>query len=644
MTRGDAVIDPIILGSTGSGDEGTALNRMAVRARIDLVRKRMTWTKAISAASTRGRCVMSASRSPEAWIIRANRIGLRRRRHPHADIRDEGCGQSSRPAMCGLGWKIIFRRHRRARRDRAMRRSSTSKNSGPPTPRDGLSIDIETSGTSLRPIDNLPMIRRCRSDHPVTGRSATVSLGRGTVEAGGRKLNISSGVFEVPDTHPKPAPARATFRVDGTMAAAAALLATDGLRDNVGITLDPASSRGTIAAQVTVNVPLAKTIAKGAATYSVTADLTNFAADKMLLGQKLEAAALRVTAGPDGYQVKGDVKINGTAATIDLRKQKGDVDAELRMQANVDEAARRRIGMDLGSAVVGVIPIKVVGRVGDNTTEDRLNVESDLTPVKIDNLLPGWVKRRASRRARHQTDGGRQARRSDHRRFGRVGEGLGRNRQQRRSGFGEFSGIQPVGWRQDVAESRPRNDNVARHDARRFMTAVNSSRRRSRRGHKEKRNNRSRSRYQARHGCGRGETCAASTSSRRAQRPHPDVLTAEIGRARSDRRFARARAYHKSSISRPTTPVLFHGYVSAHVRRGCGGTGPPTQDEAPESATCFSAASSSAASRRSIASCRRARRRKGIVEFSELGVDFTKISGRMSIRDGVVRGQVVRHH
>jgi hypothetical protein len=48
--------------------------------------------------------------------------------------------------------------------------------------------------------------------------------------------------------------------------------------------------------------------------------------------------------------------------------------------------------MDLGSTVTGSIPIKVVGRVSDSSTDDGMSVEADLTPVKIDNLLPGWVK------------------------------------------------------------------------------------------------------------------------------------------------------------------------------------------------------------------------------------------------------------
>ena len=55
--------------------------------------------------------------------------------------------------------------------------------------------------------------------------------------------------------------------------------------------------------------------------------------------------------------------------------------------------------MDLGTAVTGAIPVKVVGHVGDNVNDDGMSVEADLTPVKIDNLLPGWVKQ-AGRPAR----------------------------------------------------------------------------------------------------------------------------------------------------------------------------------------------------------------------------------------------------
>jgi len=397
VTRGDPVIDPIIIApGASSDDEGIGINRVAVRARIDTTRKRIELEQGdFSRIDTRpshnigiavtGSLDFAGAETHAAFGVAGTRmpVSALKRLWPifaAVDVRSwveehVSGGMVERVVVAGNAPLEDF------------------KHNGPPTPEDGLSVDIETSGTTLRPIASLPAIRDADLTVRITGRNAVVNLGRGTVEAApGRKLSIAGGVFEVPDTHPKPALARASFRIDGGVPAAAALLASEGLRDTVGITLDPASTRGTVAAQVAVKLAIARPMPEDASSYVINADLTNFSADKMLLGQKVEASTLKAVASSEGFQIKGDVKINGTPATIDLRKQKGDADAELHMQATIDEAARRRFGMDLGSTVTGAIPIKVVGRVGDNVSDDGMSVEADLTPVKIDNLLPGWVK------------------------------------------------------------------------------------------------------------------------------------------------------------------------------------------------------------------------------------------------------------
>ncbi len=397
VTRGDNVIDPVILapGATAE-DEGIAINRLAVRARIDLTRKRIEVEQGdfgridtrpshnIGMAVT-GSLDYGGSEPRIAFGVAGTRmpVSALKRLWPifaAIDVRDWvqdhiSGGMVERVLVAGNAPLEDF------------------KHNGPPMPEDGLSIDIETSGTTVQPIGYLPPIRDADLTVRIVGRNAVVNLGRGTVEAApGRKLNIAGGVFEVPDTHPKPASARASFRIDGGVPAAAALLSSDGLRDTVGITLDPATTRGTVAAQVAVKLAIAKPMPEDASSYTISADLINFAADRMLLGQKVEAPILRATATSDGFQIKGDVKVNGTPASIDVRKQKGDADAELHMQSTIDEAARHRLGMDLGATVIGTIPIKVVGRVGDNVTDESMSVEADLTPVKIDNLLPGWLK------------------------------------------------------------------------------------------------------------------------------------------------------------------------------------------------------------------------------------------------------------
>jgi len=397
MTRGDSVIDPVILApGASSEDEGIAINRVNIKARIDVGRKRIEVEQGdLSRVDTRpshnigialtGNLDYGAAEPHVAFGVAGTRmpVSALKRIWPFfaaADVRawvDEHIygGMVERLVVAGNAPLEDF------------------KHNGPPMPDDGLTVDIETSGTTVRPIANLPAIRDADLTLRIVGRNAVVNLGRGTVEAApGRKLNIAGGIFEVPDTHPKPAPARASFRIDGGMPAAAALLASEGLKDEVGITLDPASTRGTIAAQVAVKLAIARPMPENASSYTITADLLNFSADKMLFGQKVEATTLKAAATSDGFQIKGDVKINGTAASIDLRKQKGDADAELRMQSSIDEAARRRLGMDLGNAIVGTIPLKVVGHVGDNVTEEGMSVEADLTPVKIDGLLPGWAK------------------------------------------------------------------------------------------------------------------------------------------------------------------------------------------------------------------------------------------------------------
>lgn len=396
LARGDTVIDPIILAANGPDQESLALNRANARLRIDPARKRIdleqgdfrridTRPSLNFGVAVSGSLDFSSADPQLAFGVAANRMPMTVMKQMWPSFAATGVRSwVADHISTGTVERVVIAGNAPL---------SHYDEKGPHMADDALSVDIETSGTTLKPVDDLPAIRDADLTVRITGSTAAINLGRGTVEvAQGRKLNIAGGLFEIPDTHPKPSKARATFRIDGTVPSAAAFLASDGMRDVVGLSLDPATSRGTIAAQVTVNFLLGKNAPPNSASYVINADLTNFAADKLLMGQKVEAAALKVVASSDAYQIKGDVKVNGTPASIEVRKQKREADAELRLTANLDDAARKRLGFDFGSSVAGSIPVKLTGRVGDNVTDERMSVDADLTPVKIDNLLPGWVK------------------------------------------------------------------------------------------------------------------------------------------------------------------------------------------------------------------------------------------------------------
>jgi hypothetical protein len=398
VTRGDAVIDPVILAPVEGGDkEGLALNRVDVRGHFDTKKQRIDLVQGdFSRSDTRP--------SHNVGVAVTGSFDFSK---PDPHLAFGVAGTRMPMSVMKRLWPVNVAHHVRQWVEKHVGAGtvervvvagnaplSTFQAGGPPTPDDGLSVDIETTGTTLRPIPDLPPIDDADLSVRVTGRTATIRLGRGVVNvARGRSLNIADGVFSVPDTHPKQAPSQADFRIDGSVPAAAMLLANPVLTRNVGIKLDPDTSRGTVAANVTLKLPLARTLPKESVNYAVTAVLSSFSADKTLMGEKLESASLNVTASNGGrYRIKGDVKINGLPAAIDVNKKPGDAAPDLRLVAKLDEAARRKLGIDFGDTVKGTIPVKLAGKLKDGDKADQYDLDADLTRAKIDNLLPGWEK------------------------------------------------------------------------------------------------------------------------------------------------------------------------------------------------------------------------------------------------------------
>jgi hypothetical protein len=663
VNRGDTVIDPIIF-APSADEDGLSINRIAVRARIDPSRKRIDLDQGdFSRVDTRpehnvgvavtGRFDYSGAEPHIAFGVACTRmpVSAMKRIWPifaAADVRAWALehisgGMVERAVIAGNAPLEVF------------------KHDGPPTPDDGLSIDIETSGTTVRPIATLPAIRDADLTVRIVGRNAVVNIGRGTAEiATGRKLNVAGGVFEVPDTHPKPVSARAGFRIDGTMPATAALLASEGLRDTVGITLDPASTRGTVTAQVGVNMLLGRNAPKDNATYTINADLVNFAAEKMLLGQKVEASLLKANATKDGFQIKGDVKINGTPATIDVRKQKDDADAELHMQATIDEAARRRLGMDLGTAVTGNIPVKVVGHVGDNARDEGLNIEADLTPVKIDNLLPGWVKQagRPARATYLMTKSGKSVRFDD---LSIDGSGATVRGSIEFDSNNEVSSVNfPVFALSEGDKATLRADRAGDgtlrvamrgdiYDGRNFVKSSMSGATADK--NKPKQVDLDLDVKLGTVAGHNGETLRGLDlkMSRRGGHIRTFAMSSKIGRdtpLNGDLRV-RSRDNHQVIFFETDDAGALFRFTDMYPRMYGGqmwvAMDPPTQEQTPQVGTLFIrrfAVRGEPALEKVVSGAPNAAGTVG-VDFSEMRADFTRFPGKMSVRDGVVRGPLV---
>ncbi len=271
---------------------------------------------------------------------------------------------------------------------------NTLRTSGPPIPEKGLLVEALVTGAVVRPVQGLPALGDADLTVRITGRTAQIALGKAIADLpSGRKLSISSGLFEVPDTAPHEPPARVHFKIDGPVPAAAELCALDRLREVSSVPFDPATTRGTMSAQVILAMPLKPDLPPGSTNYSITVDANNFSAEHMIMGQRLDATALHVVATPQGFQFKGDVRIAGALANLDYHQARGENDAEIRLLGMLDATARHNLGLDPGNTITGTVPIRLTGRVSNSSDrEGRFAVEADLTSAQIDGFLPGWVK------------------------------------------------------------------------------------------------------------------------------------------------------------------------------------------------------------------------------------------------------------
>ena len=266
---------------------------------------------------------------------------------------------------------------------------NTLKPGGPPVPDGGLSGEIAGTVT-LRPVDTLPAIRDADLVAKFTGRTATVTLGRGTVDLpSGRKVTVSNGTFEVPDTAVKGPPSRLRLRLDGPADAAIELAGMEPLRGAAAVQLDAATTRGAVSARLDLSMPLKEERLR-TINYNLEADVTNFSAEKLVRGLKTEARSC--ASRQIRSRFRGQWRCpQAMLVVVDYRKKPAQ-DAEVRASTVLDDAARTYLGFDLGGGLTGPIPIKFSGKIAAGDGDNRFAVDADLTQAKVADLLPGWTK------------------------------------------------------------------------------------------------------------------------------------------------------------------------------------------------------------------------------------------------------------
>ncbi|BAT60855.1 hypothetical protein GJW-30_1_03405 [Variibacter gotjawalensis] len=263
---------------------------------------------------------------------------------------------------------------------------------GPPLTNEQLVIEIGARNAIVRPLDALPSLKDVDVATRIVGHTVSIAFGKGTIDLpSGRKLMVAGGTFDIADTSLKPPMSQTRLRVEGGLDAAAEMLSMEALRDASGLPLDAATTKGNVVANIALAVPMRPVVTRNEVGYAVEAEITNFGAEKFFKGLKAEQGTLRISATHEQMQVKGDVKIGGMPSAVEYRTASSQPEAEVRVQATLDDAARNRLNLDF-PGLSGSVNVKFGGRMKPTTREGRFGFEIDLKDSKINDLIPGWIK------------------------------------------------------------------------------------------------------------------------------------------------------------------------------------------------------------------------------------------------------------
>lgn len=169
-----------------------------------------------------------------------------------------------------------------------------------------LSLAYEFDGAEVRFLRTLPPIQNGRGRSGIEGKTYTMVLDAGTVEAPlGGAIDMAGSVFQVNDISAKPAQAAIRLKTQSSITAALSLLDLPpfGFMSKAGQTPDIAT--GSAVVDTRLSVPLARRVELKDVDYAVTGTLSGVSSDRLVPGKTVRAPTLGLTADPSGLRIAG---------------------------------------------------------------------------------------------------------------------------------------------------------------------------------------------------------------------------------------------------------------------------------------------------------------------------------------------------
>ncbi|MFN3869479.1 MAG: AsmA-like C-terminal region-containing protein [Hyphomicrobiaceae bacterium] len=210
----------------------------------------------------------------------------------------------------------------------------------------------------------------------------------------GKPIAVKTVRMTSPDLMHHPAVATISFRALSDAAPAVELLAHPGLAVIKPIDTEKLKLQGKVDANISLTLPLIKSLARSQIAIAGTAKLTDGKASKAFGGFDVQGATIDVDLANGAVEVKGGALIAGVPTRIGWQRilnATGDQQQPpLRVTATLDNADRTQLGLDINHMLHGEVPVDI--QIAPAADDWKVKLRADLSNAELILGAVSWAK------------------------------------------------------------------------------------------------------------------------------------------------------------------------------------------------------------------------------------------------------------
>lgn len=255
---------------------------------------------------------------------------------------------------------------------------------------DEFVLTANFKGVQTDTFGELPPIQGAEGTLSLKGMRMDVEFVSGRVEVpDGDPVQLVRGTFATTDIGVRPNPAEVKATLSGDTKSVGILSDFHPLNVFRDMSLNPLDASGNADVDVVANFPIKRGLKKEEVDWHAIVNLEDSASQQPIFGRKISKANLMLDATAQSVRILGNAIVDGTRTKLDMTEplDGSDIVSSRNFSAVLDNAARKKMGLSLGSLVDGPISVSVEQLPG-NVQRQRV----DLGEATLSLPWIGWQK------------------------------------------------------------------------------------------------------------------------------------------------------------------------------------------------------------------------------------------------------------